>query len=344
MKRASFDFTPNPDLGAFPAETPDGFAGDATGAPPPTGLSFKALLDEWAKDVPTAPKTQGKWRAAFASLAETAGHDDATKLTREDVRRWKEARREQGRSAKTIADAVTGLRGIYAWGERNGLVPAPNPMDHMAPKVPRRAEDSREGYTDAEAATILLAARQEQGFQRWMPWLLAFTGARIGELADLSRADVRQESGTWIFDIRPKPINALKEPGAQRMVPIHPALIEEGLLDYLATVPAKGPLWPDVTANAEGSRAINAAAAHGRWLRGKVGITDKRRGPAHSWRHRMKDALRRHRVPEQTQDALLGHANPANAGAGYGKGLRGMPDVTAEDLAKVPLPPGVTIP
>jgi hypothetical protein len=57
---------------------------------------------------------------------------------------------------------------------------------------------------------------------------------------------------------------------------------------------------------------------------------------AHSWRHRMVDALLRERVPPEAADAITGHDNPRNAGAGYGRGFRGMPDELAKELRKMP--------
>jgi hypothetical protein len=55
----------------------------------------------------------------------------------------------------------------------------------------------------------------------------------------------------------------------------------------------------------------------------------------------MEDELRKARAPAEVQDAITGRHNPRNAGAGYGKGYRGMSDETLKELRKVPLPPGV---
>lgn len=60
--------------------------------------------------------------------------------------------------------------------------------------------------------------------------------------------------------------------------------------------------------------------------------------PAHSWRHRMEDELRKVRALPEVQDAITGRHNPRNAGAGYGKGFRGMPAEVLKDLEKVPSP------
>jgi integrase len=76
----------------------------------------------------------------------------------------------------------------------------------------------------------------------------------------------------------------------------------------------------------------------GRRLRA-LGITDSRKVAGHSWRHRMKDLLRRARVPAEVQDAFLGHDNETNAGSGYGKGWRAWPTETKVEIEKAALVP-----
>jgi integrase len=126
----------------------------------------------------------------------------------------------------------------------------------------------------------------------------------------------------------------------QRMVPLHPAVIAEGFLSYLADLPNKpdGPLFPDLTAGKDGSRTIAATSALGRWVRTTAKVTREGTAPAHSWRHRMEDELRRIRALPEVVDAITGRHNPRNAGAGYGMGFRGMPDETLKELRRVPVP------
>jgi hypothetical protein len=124
------------------------------------------------------------------------------------------------------------------------------------------------------------------------------------------------------------------------MVPIHPALEAEGFITYATALPA-GPLFPDLKPGRYGSRGSTATKSHSRWVRGVVGIEDKRIAPAHSWRHRMEDELRKARVSSEAQDAITGRDNPRNAGAGYGRGFRGMPDELLIELKRIPSPIGL---
>ena len=54
-----------------------------------------------------------------------------------------------------------------------------------------------------EAAQILTAARKEtQPSRRWAHWIMAFAGMRVGQVLQLSAADVQQDNGIRICDLR----------------------------------------------------------------------------------------------------------------------------------------------
>lgn len=332
-RRAGGDYSPDQYERTLPAVRPMA-PKEAAGA-----LTGERLLDAWAAEANPASATRKKYGITFRQFSRILGFDDVRRISADDVVRFKEARLAEGRDPGTVADDVLNAGAVFRWAVKNRKL-TDNPFAGMAPKVNRRGEPPRDPYDDADAKRILTAARIEAGWLRWGPWLLAFTGARVGELAELRRCDVRKEGGVPILDIRPTTTRPGKNATMQRMMPLHPAVIAEGFLAYVATLPADpmAPIFPAVTASKDGTRTTNAQAAHGRWVREVVGITDPRKVPAHSWRHRMEDELRKIRVVEEVFDAITGRHNPRNAGAGYGKGFRGMPDEVLKDLAKVPSP------
>ena len=332
-QRAAGDYSPDQYERSLPEARPR-----ATNSPAPA-LTRDALLAAWAAEANPAAATLKKYRATFRQLARILGFDDVQRITADDVVRFKEARLAEGKDVGTVADDVLNAGAVFRWAVKNRKL-ADNPFAGMAPKVNRRGPATRAKYDDDEAKRILAAARQERGALRWLPWLLCFTGARIGELAELRRGDVREEAGVAIFDIRPTTVRAGKNATMQRMLPIHPALVAEGFLAYVAELPEKptGPLFPDLAPDPRGSRVVPAQSRLSRWMRSTVGITDPKKAPAHSWRHRMEDELRKVRALPEVQDAITGRHNPRNAGAGYGTGFRGMPDEVLKDLAKVPSP------
>jgi len=337
-RRAEGDYSPDQNLAAFPpvpaaaAEKP---RPSATEEP----LTAETLLALWSAERTPAPATLRAYQGKFRQLSRILGFDDLRRVTPELVIKFKEARLKSGRDAGTVTDDVTAMGTVCKWAVANRKLSA-NPFTGLAPKANRRGPARRHPYDDGEAKRILLAARSEEGWLRWVPWLLCFTGARISELVEMRRCDVRSEAGVMILDIVPLEKRAGKNEIAKRMIPIHPALIAEGFLDYVASLPSDpdGPLFPSIPTDPSGGRVGPATHRSGRWVRHVVGITDPKKGPNHSWRHRLEDELRKVRALPEVQDAITGRYNPRNAGAEYGNGFRGMPDEVLKDLRRIPSP------
>ncbi|MBC4015783.1 DUF6538 domain-containing protein [Siccirubricoccus deserti] len=339
LRRARGDWSRDGYADRFPpAGGAQGVPSESQGPSAPA-MPARKLLDAWATERQPAPATLRRYRTAFAHVARILGFDDLRRVRPEDVVTFKGRRLAERISVETVADDVMGCGAVCKWGVQNKHL-LMNPFASMAPRPAKRGETARDGFTDDEAAAILQAARGATGWRRWLPWLLCFTGARISEIVELRRKDVRQEAGVWILDIRPTAARAGKNATFQRMLPLHPSVIEEGFLAYVGVLPigGDGSLFPDLTVARDGTRTVAATSALGRWVRRDLGITNPRKAPAHSWRHRMEDELRKARVTEEAQDAITGRHNPRNAGAGYGKGYRGMPDEVLKELRKVPSP------
>lgn len=302
-------------------------------------LTAEKLLEAWAAEVQPAGATLKKYGGAFRRIIQFLGFDDVRRITADDVVRFKAARLADGKTTGTVADDIGGAGAVCAWATTNRFL-SDNPFAGLAPRATRKGPEPREPFDDADAAKLLIAARSESDWLRWLPWVLAFTGARISELVEMLRGDVRQVNGTWILDIKPNVRRQGKNDTFQRMLPLHPVLISEGFLDYVRALPADptGPLFPSIPTDPRGSRVSPATTRHGEWVRDKVGIKNPSKAPAHSWRHRMEDELRRARVPEEVVDAITGRHHPRNAGAGYGKGYRNMPEEVLKELRKLPSP------
>ncbi|MBS7811224.1 hypothetical protein KHU32_09770 [Roseococcus sp. XZZS9] len=331
LRRASGDWSADPVAATFPAFIM---------APKrEERLPAEDLLKAWAAERTPAAATRVKYARSFAHVARILGFDDVRRITADGVVEFKRQRLADGVDPGTVADDVLACGAVCRWAATNRLLPL-NPFAGLAPKVVRRGPAPVDPYSDDEAKRILIAARGEAGWLRWAPWLLCFTGARVSEFAEMRRGHVRQDGGVWIFDMIPTEQREGKNATFQRMIPLHPAIIAEGFLEYLTAFPkdpAK-PLFPDLAPDPRGGRVTPAISKMGRWLRGTVKIIDAKKAPNHSWRHRMEDELRKVRALPEVQDAITGRHNPRNAGAGYGKGFRGMPVEVLKDLGRVPSP------
>ncbi len=177
---------------------------------------------------------------------------------------------------------------------------------------------------------MLQATRSEANpVRRWVPWVCAYSGARLSEVCQLRREDIVLIEDVWCMRLVPE-AGSLKTVNAERTVPLHQALIDEGFLDFVESV-RSGPLFSGLRPDKFGRRGGTGTKQLGRWVR-LLGITDPRLQPNHSWRHRMRTLGRRHGLAPDIVDALVGHARRSVADR-YGEF-----EVSAlsRELAKIP--------
>ena len=319
---------------------PDVRPASAKDIEPAPAVPLSDLLQGWATETHKTGKALYDRERTALSFTTFLGHSDAAKVTADDVVAWKESRLKAGRSLKTVANDINELSPIWKWAKRNRKLSfTENPFAGLAPLARASAEPQRGPYTAAEAGRLLKAARDQTGFLRWVPWLLAYSGARMGELCQSDKADIvpiEGMAGWWALHIHGNgPTRTIKTPQSQRYVPLHPSLIEEGFKAYVDALPDGAPLFPTVGLDKFGSRRGRGSNIHAQWVRRTVRITEEFKDPAHAWRHLFEDRARRAGVPQNATDALLGHKNAANEAEGYGRGFKFMPDTTAPYIASM---------
>lgn len=152
----------------------------------------------------------------------------------------------------------------------------------------------------------------------WLPLLMAYTGARREELAQLLVADVRQDAdaGCWFIDMCPGEGKTLKTYSSRRKVPLHPDLIELGFTDYLRNQPADGRVFPKLKPHPIDGYGHAIGKTWEKYLREEVAL-DSKASPSHGFRHAFKTLCRDVGIETALADWLTGHAAP-NVGATYG--------------------------
>ena len=300
------------------------------------GQTLHTLLDAWAAERRPPERTVYEWRRVIERLAQHAGHEDAERLTKADIVGWKNALLAAGgKGPKTVKNHVDIIHALYGHALANERLQRRDNPAHGV-KVAQRADPAKRRlpFDETDAALILNAARGERGAKRWIPWLLAFTGARLDEVCQARKSDVRREAGIWYLDINFEHGKKLKNVGSARKVPLHRAILDESFEEYVRSLPGDSLLFPELTPDRFGSPGSKATKVIGRWTRG-LGITDPRKAPCHSWRHRFKDICRRAGIEKAIHDALTGHAS-GDVGDQYGLGY--PLETLAEAIAKLPVP------
>jgi len=167
----------------------------------------------------------------------------------------------------------------------------------------------------------------------WVPLLLAYTGARLGEVAQLLASEVRccPDTGVWFLDLRPGDDKSVKTGSSVRRVPLHDDLLALGFLDYVQSVPADGRLFPKLQPHKTNGYGYAVGKAWGEYLREVAGVRSTAK-PAHGLRHTFKTLCREVGIETAVSDWITGHA-ATNVGASYG----GNPlSRMAEELKRFP--------
>jgi integrase len=151
----------------------------------------------------------------------------------------------------------------------------------------------------------------------WLALMALFSGARLGELAQLDVADVKLIGKTWClhFTRQGDRTKSIKTPGSERVVPIHSALVSLGLIDYHSTVAAAGhrKLFAELRPDARGFYSGLPSKFYGRYFKA-IGVKTDSTTNFHSFRHTVADAFRRADYFDEQFAPLLGHTRGTTTG------------------------------
>jgi len=193
----------------------------------------------------------------------------------------------------------------------------------------RKTSEERAAFTADDLQTIFAPSRfsldsLRHPFKYWCTLLALYTGARAQEVSQLRVQDVFEESGVWAIRIT-KGAGRLKTVNSEREIPLHPAIVERGFLDYVAKVKKAGHerLFPEMwgTTNGPGDKLSRWFAVYRKGL--KIGQLKKGDGQEvkclHSFRHNFADALKQAGVDPLKISQMLGHADGNISTGRYGK-------------------------
>ncbi len=297
-------------------------------------VTIASLLEGWWREAKLSGRsesTRDNYSRAIDYFTEFLGHDDASVVSKDDVIAFKDYRLHQinprtGKPAspKTVKDGdLAALKSVFGWAVDNKKI-AENPALGVTIKVGKKVR-TRPNYFRAEERCAILVMAQSYVRQdkegaklarakRWIPWICAYTGARVGEIAQLRKQDVRQEEGHWIIHITPE-AGTVKNKEA-REVPVHPHLVETGFLDMVDSA-EDGYLFVKVETGKSPTGKVRALKNDLAEFVRKA-VPDPEIAPNHGWRHTFKTLAREtDGIDPKVVDDITGHAS-RSVGDRYG--------------------------
>ncbi|WP_169308251.1 site-specific integrase [Ferrimonas aestuarii] len=202
-----------------------------------------------------------------------------------------------------------------------------NPTEGLTIAQKRKVSELRKSLSDDRVRQLFAVTKQETAkgiapFKCWLPYLGAYTGARIAELAQLYVDDVKIVDGIPCIHFREgRPDQSLKSLSCARIIPIHSKLIELGFLKFVEQKYQTGKtrLFEEIpSGNPRGyghkpSLWFTKVRNKMRWGDGES---------FHSLRHTVITKLKRNGVSVDLVAGLVGHSHGSVTFDRYGKEYR----------------------
>jgi integrase len=297
----------------------------------------KAFLAEGERAGRWTPKTLQEQQAIYAMLLEIVGPTKPLgSLGRTDLVQFKEtlqklppnrSKRYKGKAVSelaamslpaselmkvnTINKVLIRVSSLLKWGVTHDYI-AQNYAEGMTLPKGKRDDEERAPYTDAEVRSVIEAVTKgEHGsdslpYRKWVPLIGAYSGMRLNEICQLALADFSEVEGIHVMAVTDEgDEQRVKTSNARRYVPVHPALVDAGLVAYVNKLREQGEtrLFPELSKGRDGYGAIPS-----KWyarFRERLGLKDR---DYHGLRHTVVNKLREAEVPEDLVADIVGHA------------------------------------
>jgi integrase len=264
---------------------------------------LKELSAVWEAQRRPAVSTRREMRTAVARFAEVNGPLPYRAISVEHVKRFKAALHgDQSLRSATKQKRWAMVRTLMAVAKEDALI-EDDPFDKV--RLGKLADDAeaREDLTKADLRALFAML---DGDEWWLVRLGLYTGARLGELCQLTKADVVAEEGVLFLSISAdaEAGRTVKTRNSVRKVPVHRQLLADGFEEWVGAKPGDRLFpWGSAVASKRLMRRFRDAGLG----RGKV---------VHSLRHTFISAARTV-MEEEWREKLTGHASQ-RVGRTYG--------------------------
>ena len=238
-------------------------------------------------------------------------------------------------STKSVNKHISRLGSLLKFCLEEGMITS-NHAIGLKVSEKKRPDEERNAYSLDDVKNIVgsLPVDPTTAERYWIPLIGLYSGMRLNEICQLYVSDVIQFDGIWCFSINADKDKRVKNDASERVIPIHPALLDHGLLEYVELIKKnKVPrLWMNLTY----CKINGYANLFGKWYSryNRQHVTDDPLKVFHSMRHLVTDTLKQAGELETVIAELVGHSNAGSETMGrYGK--RYQPKLLLDALKKL---------
>lgn len=322
---------PTPSLPVDAAVRPIGRSARATAGITVGEAARKYLLTLDSALLPD--KTRSQKKAAVNSFARWKGlKAPLTEVMRTDVSEWVQSLRADQLATPTIVNKLSYLKAFFVWAQNSGHYargdnPAAGQLTYGIREKRLRRKLGFEPFS-SEQLRIIYAPVTFSKLRpeiRWGALLGLYSGARVSEVGQLHLEDFFEEDGIPCVRITSTGEGqSLKTDASERVVPIHPELVELGLLEHVQALRDAGKtrLFPRTKVGSVNGAGNFLSAAFGRYITG-LNVTPKvGKVGFHSLRKTAIQQMQASGVASEVRAQLVGHELGDEHHASYSRKYR----------------------
>ncbi|MFV3326761.1 tyrosine-type recombinase/integrase [Pseudomonas sp. NY15372] len=288
------------------------------------GQTFSALYAAFKAERggDKTPNTIKNWESCTRVITRHLGDAGMATHTRATFTGLRDALLADNRKPSSVNKIMTHASMVIGWAVDTGLIDKNFSKNLM---ISKGAESERTAFTQAQLATLQGWAETSL-LDDWKASAIALavaTGARIGEIHQLTGADIREEGGQWIMDINDNDGKTLKNSFSRRVVPL--VGIPDVHLRMLAAT--EGRLF--------GQSMSGFAQLLNQMIRDLLGVKTGEGQSFHSLRHSLASDLKAAGVAVGIAQSILGHSSGVIAYDTYGSNAAASMDLMVKALKLV---------
>ena len=287
-------------------------------------IAIGKTVTQWLAEIKSSTKikTFKIKTTAVEGFAKHYGEENALKdAQRIDVGNWVMALRASKLETPTLVNKLSYLRGFFDWAKARGYYPSfskdENPAAGQVVYGTREKRQRRalgfKPFSKEQIHALYDTKAMEDGLSesaRLGAWLGLYTGARVAELGQLTLADFTEVDGIPCIRICDESEGqSVKSDVSIRTIPVHPALIQLGLLKRVEELRRAGEtrLFPSVKTDGVNGMGNWLSKAFSRHVLATVGKPEKGKFGFHSLRKSVFQELQTLGVPAEVRAAYVGH-------------------------------------
>ncbi len=287
-------------------------------------------------------KTESEYRASFSLMVQFFGNADISSLSAASANSFKLALMKlppnytkgvyQGLTVPQIIALKPPIKlsptsvnkylrhasTLFGFAKRHGYAPDDYFKGLMIKQAKRahqfRAPWSRQNLQVLFGTKIFTARQGKKPYQYWVPLIGLLSGMRLDEICQLHLDDIRQDNGVWYFDVNDDAEKKVKNLSSRRQVPVHPVLIDKGLITFREILLAKSEdrLFPELQQRRDGyGQTVSKWFQRYRASLTLVPAPHSAKQDFHSFRHNVGDELKQLNEAPHHISAILGHEDPS---------------------------------